>query len=193
MLTKWRAVPRFLRRHAEPLRSAPITHVSAFLVLHELTAILPLFTLAATFHYTQWLPPFVSEWKWVSQGVEKFGRYFQRKGWLGQEERSRYKWWQRGEGGVRIVVEFATAYALTKALLPLRLIFSVWATPWFARVSVVPFVKLLKRTFGNKSKVAPKSGAAGTGATEGGVLAKGRMDSKRTTAPPVKGKGAGSV
>ena len=42
------------------------------------------------------------------------------------------------EGGVRLVIEFATAYAITKALLPLRLIGSVWATPWFAMVVVVP-------------------------------------------------------
>lgn len=35
--------------------------------------------------------------------------------------------------GTRIVLEVATAYAITKALLPIRIVGSVWATPWFAR------------------------------------------------------------
>jgi hypothetical protein len=38
--------------------------------------------------------------------------------------------------GARIVIEVAAAYAITKALLPVRLILSVWATPWFARVVI---------------------------------------------------------
>jgi hypothetical protein len=34
----------------------------------------------------------------------------------------------------RVVVEVALAYALTKVLLPVRIVASVWATPWFAGV-----------------------------------------------------------
>ena len=98
-------LPRSFQRHATPLVNAPLTHVSAFLLLHELTAVLPLLGLAAVFHYTQWMPPYISEGKWVSDGVEKFGKYFRKKGWLGHDQASRYKWWGRGEGGVRIVVE----------------------------------------------------------------------------------------
>ena len=44
-------------------------------------------------------------------------------------------------------VRFATAYAITKALLPLRLIVSVSATPWFARVAIVPSTNLIRRIF----------------------------------------------
>jgi hypothetical protein len=36
------------------------------------------------------------------------------------------------------VVEFATAYAIVKVLLPLRLVVSVWGAPWFARLVVIP-------------------------------------------------------
>ena len=99
-------LPQFLQKYTTPLINAPITHISAFLLLHELTAIVPLFGLAATFHYTQWMPPFISEGKWVSDGVEKFGNYFRKKGWLGEEKARRYKWWGRGEGGTRVVVEY---------------------------------------------------------------------------------------
>ena len=99
-------LPKFLQRYTTPLINAPLTHISAFLLLHELTAVVPLFGLAATFHYTQWMPPFISEGKWVSDGVEKFGNYFRRKGWLGEEGKAkRYKWWGRGEGGTRLVIE----------------------------------------------------------------------------------------
>lgn len=50
-------VPRFLRRYTDGLRNAPVTHVVAFLILHELTAIIPLIGLASYFHYANWLPP----------------------------------------------------------------------------------------------------------------------------------------
>ena len=100
-------LPKFLQGYTTPLINAPLTHISAFLLLHELTAVIPLFGLAATFHYTRWMPPFISEGKWVSDGVEKFGHYFRKKGWLGEEGKTRrYRWWGRGEGGTRIVVEY---------------------------------------------------------------------------------------
>lgn len=68
---------------------------------------------------------------------------------------------------------FATAYAITKALLPVRLIFSVSATPWFARVAVGPATNGLRRLFGRKGKgAASASAAAGTGAVSAGVVAK---------------------
>lgn len=185
-------LPRFLSRFITPLRNAPISHITAFLVLHEITAILPLVALAGVFHYTHWLPPFISEGKWISDGVEKFGRYFRRKGWISSAQETEAEaevegagkdrglgkmvksksglWWGRGEEGVRLVVEVATAYAITKALLPLRLIISVWATPWFARWSVLPLTRWVKRTFGRGK--APPTPAAGTGAVAGGALPK---------------------
>ena len=99
-------LPNFLQRYTKPLVTAPLTHVSAFLLLHELTAVVPLLGLAAAFHYTQWLPPYISEGRWVSEGVQKFGNYFKRKGWLGEEgQAQRYRYWRFGEGGVKIVVE----------------------------------------------------------------------------------------
>ena len=64
---------------------------------------------------------------------------------------------------------FATAYAVTKALLPLRLILSVWGTPWFARFTTVPVFGRVRRLFSRKKTT---SAAAGTGATGGGVLSK---------------------
>ncbi len=40
---------------------------------------------------------------------------------------------------------FAAAYAVCKALLPFRLMLSVWGTPWFARAAIIPGSNLLQR------------------------------------------------
>lgn len=162
-------LPRFLQRFVTPLRNAPISHITAFVILHEITAIVPLFGLAAAFHYSQWLPPYISEGAWVSQGTEMFGRWLRRRGWITEEESSG-RWWGRGEGGVRLVVELATAYAIVKALLPLRLILSIWATPWFARWTVLPLKTRLSGVFGKGKGVGSTSSpAAGTNAIGAGV------------------------
>ena len=166
----FRRTPKFLRPTLSALHSAPLTHVSAFLILHELTAVIPLFSLVGAFHYYQWLPPFFAEGKWVVAGVEKFGNYFRRKGWIeagdtqeaakmaagGEarklEEGRISRWWNGGEAGTRLVVEFATAYAVIKTLLPLRLFLSVWGAPWFARWTVVPFSNMVKGLFRKGAK-----------------------------------------
>lgn len=133
---------------------------------------MPLVGLAGLFHYTQWLPAGFVEGRWVKEGMERFGRYFGRKGWFGfsregnevgktgQEmqgevgERNTQdgmvegaeKRWHVSEAGGRILVEVATAYAITKVLLPVRILVSVWGTPWFARA----VFGRVKRVFGRK-------------------------------------------
>ena len=165
-------LPRFLQRIVTPLRNAPVSHVTAFVILHEITAVVPLFGLAAVFHYSNWLPPYISEGKWVQEGTEKFGKWLKKRGLI-TAEKSSGKWWGRGEGGMRIVIELATAYAVTKALLPVRLLFSVWMTPWFARWTVLPFTDFIRRVILRRKAVnATKSSAAGTGAVGAGTLPK---------------------
>ncbi|KAF2826631.1 hypothetical protein CC86DRAFT_322180 [Ophiobolus disseminans] len=182
-----RRIPKFLHKHTSALADAPLSHITSFLILHELTAIIPLFSLAAYFHYTHWLPSWFAEGAFVLNGVERFGRYFRKKGWIrsGEKEEAERevleiqhaeeegkgmrkvdKAWNVGEGGVRLVVEFATAYAITKALLVPRIMFSVWATPAFARWTVVPVVGRVKNLLAR----GKRRGGAGTGAVEGGVV-----------------------
>lgn len=173
-------LPKFLRKYTVPLRNAPVSHITAFLILHEITAVVPLFGLTAVFHYTNWLPPCISEGKWISDYTEKFGKWVRKKKWI-SDDNGRGRWWGKGEKATRIVVELATAYAITKVLLPFRIVLSIWGTPWFARLTVLPITTklgqlgqrlLAKKAAPVRSSTAAGSNAAGTGAVAGGVVPK---------------------
>ena len=149
-----RLPPRF-RSLALHLRTAPGSHVVAFLALHEITAIVPLFGLFGAIHYAgkEWVPlAWAGTWlePQLDEGMKRFEKYFQRKGWFGfgkeekrggeqddvrdgERQEDALKTLREGEGGYRVVAELALAYVLTKALLPARIIVSLWATPWLAR------------------------------------------------------------
>ncbi|KAM5344993.1 hypothetical protein ACJ41O_010855 [Fusarium nematophilum] len=150
-------LPRRLQKYTNGLRNAPVSHIVSFLILHEITAIVPVLGLFGLFHYTNYVPVnyvmghFGS---YVEDGVGRFERYFRRKGWFGfgkdedneavqpntsathhdSKSEDAVERWHSGDGRYKVVVEVALAYAITKALLPVRIIGSVWATPWFAGV-----------------------------------------------------------
>lgn len=150
-------LPNYLRPFARDLNSAPFSHVISFLILHELTAILPLCGLTAGFHYTGWS---LQDWvkhTMIIEGVEKFGKYFRRKQWFGFEQieekfdKAKGPELEQGDANTvtepgdlnygwgtvvsnqRFLIQVATAYAITKILLPVRIVASIWMTPWFAR------------------------------------------------------------
>jgi hypothetical protein len=56
-------------------------------------------------------------------------------------------------------MEGAAAYAVVKALLPVRLAISILLMPWFARVFVIPVTSRLSRLF-RRSKKQDKNKAA---------------------------------
>ncbi|KAK4225021.1 hypothetical protein QBC38DRAFT_280907 [Podospora fimiseda] len=132
-------LPGPLQKYATRLRGAPGTHVVSFLILHEITAIVPVFALFGLFHYTDYVP--IQDFGMdVKEGAAKMIRYLQNKGWLkpadggiveGAHEVAE-KW--ESYKDYSILVEFAAAYAVTKVLLPVRIAVSLWATPWFAGV-----------------------------------------------------------
>ncbi|GKT58330.1 hypothetical protein ColTof4_12260 [Colletotrichum tofieldiae] len=158
-------VPLRFQKYTTGLRKAPLSHIIAFLVLHEITAVVPLLGLFGLFHYTNFSPLEYVTGHWagyVRDGVGMAERYFSRKGWFGFEAGDRgtmtgemdksgdhetkgsaegsgqnthelLERWQQ-DGKYKVVVEVAMAWAITKALLPARIVVSVWGTPWFAGV-----------------------------------------------------------
>lgn len=98
-------------------------------------------------------------------GVEKFGRYARKKGWISDKEEQSVEeeiaqghaaeieegktsdMFKRDQETTRWIVEFATAYAVVKALIPLRIVVSVWASPWFARWTIIPISTVVRKWF----------------------------------------------
>ncbi|KAI1075637.1 hypothetical protein F5B20DRAFT_558854 [Whalleya microplaca] len=79
-----------LHPHITALRAAPLSHATAFLVLHEVTAVVPVLGLAWAFHRLDWAPPvgwLVGGGPWAGWaeegGVRRWGAFFRRKGWFG--------------------------------------------------------------------------------------------------------------
>lgn len=164
----------------------------AFLILHEITAVVPGLGLFYLFHYCggddeqeaeeeggtasygkrfeEWVMGWMMELGYSEVMVRKmegFEKWFRRKGYFGfgekgdgeegegeekgkdwenvgekqKDEQGRKeqvlmmkKWQSGGDEKYRVLVDAALAYAITKALLPVRIIASVQATPWFAGV-----------------------------------------------------------
>lgn len=155
-------LPPYLQKYTKGLRDAPVSHVVSFLILHEITAIVPLFGLFGLFHYTDYVPlGYLMDHYggYVRDGVKRFDRYFRRKGWFGfsqdDEEASKsldgkddddgavMDKWENSSSKYRILVEIALAHTIVKVLLPARILLSVWATPWaaglFARLRSLAF------------------------------------------------------
>ncbi|KAI1354935.1 hypothetical protein F5Y01DRAFT_271702 [Xylaria sp. FL0043] len=81
-----RFLPQRLQTSLQNLRSAPLSHVGAFLMLHEITAILPIFGLTYAFYALDWVPTswVLGPWAaWAEDGLKKYVPYFRRKHWFG--------------------------------------------------------------------------------------------------------------
>ena len=82
-----------MQRYTSRLKDAPVSHVAAFLILHELTAIVPVLGLFGLFHYLADNNPVLTYMvenygEQVEGGVARFERYFRKKGWLSDGERA---------------------------------------------------------------------------------------------------------
>jgi hypothetical protein len=87
-------LPKRLHSYAERFADKPLSHITSFLLLHEITAIVPIAGLFWFFHSTNWSPSMLSG-NLIAEGVERFGRYTEKKGW------EIFK----GEQGAKLVLE----------------------------------------------------------------------------------------
>ncbi|KAJ8102628.1 hypothetical protein POJ06DRAFT_245166 [Lipomyces tetrasporus] len=132
-------LPASMRPHAERLMNAPGSYVFTFLLIHEVTAIAPLFGLMWLFQVTDWMPP-------LPEGLIEAGKEFYSKA-IPQSSLA-----EGSESATKLILQGATAFAIVKMILPLRVAFSLLITPWFARRSVIPAVNRIQMVINTLSK-----------------------------------------
>ncbi|KAK9390278.1 hypothetical protein V1515DRAFT_589785 [Lipomyces mesembrius] len=132
-------LPASMRPHAERLMNAPGSYVFTFLLIHEVTAVAPLFGLMWLFQVTDWMPP-------LPEGLMEAGKEFYSKA-IPQDSLP-----EPSESATKLILQGATAFAIVKMILPLRVAFSLLITPWFARRSVIPLVNRIQKTIKGLSK-----------------------------------------
>ncbi|KAA8915128.1 hypothetical protein TRICI_002737 [Trichomonascus ciferrii] len=128
----FKRLPKFLHKYAVNFINTPVSHVTSFLVLHELTAIVPLFGLWGVFHYLDYTPV-MSDWL-MERGIEFIKNMGERNGWD----------FSKPEAGYKLIVQGAASYAIVKSILPFRAAISLFLTPWFARHFVIPFTRIFR-------------------------------------------------
>lgn len=140
-------VPKFLRPYTTQFIHAPVSHVTAFLILHELTAIVPLVGIWYTLH--QYHDLFMTASMDLPAWAIEKGTVLIDKA---------MKDWDFGDYSfndkAKFIMEGAYAYVIVKALFPLRITFSLLGMPLFAKWFVLPFTKMFSR---KKPKQQPAS------------------------------------
>ncbi|KAG5368901.1 hypothetical protein CKK34_2550 [Yarrowia sp. E02] len=140
-------IPRFIRPMASRFKNAPVSYVTSFLLVHEITAVVPLIGLWWYFNKYDFIPPGLPDWL-IVKGMAVFDKMLEYQGWS----------FINMENSARTVMQGAAAYALVKATLPIRIPISLLLTPPFARWIFIPttrgVARLFKNIFWRKKKVA---------------------------------------
>ncbi|KAI8830194.1 hypothetical protein BJ741DRAFT_620723 [Chytriomyces cf. hyalinus JEL632] len=134
------------RRHniwGQP-KSSPASHLTSFVVLHELTALLPLPIVYYALQTTGLRVPVSQDM--LDEGTRRIDRIMAKYnlGGDGSEGGSSSDGREVGLGDStprihsETIIDMATAYAVVKLLMPVRIAVSLALTPWFARRAVVP-------------------------------------------------------
>lgn len=143
-----RKLPKWMAKYGDRFKNHPASHVTSFLILHELTALLPLPFLFWLFHSFDWtpegmfvsgrVPPFSAHTyeenhplKLTCQGLPN--EYIEKGVKVAGKQLSKWGLNYTGDDGSRYLFEGAAAYAVVKLLLPLRIAASLSLTPFFAR------------------------------------------------------------
>ncbi|KAJ1949558.1 hypothetical protein FBU59_001092 [Linderina macrospora] len=126
--------PKGWRKYAHRFRDRPASYLTSFALLHELTAIVPLFGVYYTLEFFQMQVPFPEDV--MRQGNRYINKLRQYAGMEALDE------------GSPVLVNLATSYAVVKAAAPLRIAASLAMTPAFARAFVVPIARVFERLRG---------------------------------------------
>lgn len=138
-----RRIPKFLRPFTTRFINAPILHVTSFLVLHELTAVVPLVGLWYVFHE---YPSYVPNLDFAALGLDKITEILDKS--MARFDFSDYSLNEKAN----FIIEGAYAYIVVKTLAPIRIFVSLSLMPSFSKWFVVPFNNGMKRIFKRKTK-----------------------------------------
>ncbi|KAJ2340724.1 hypothetical protein GGF43_006345 [Coemansia sp. RSA 2618] len=134
------------RKYLARFRDRPASHITAFAVLHEITAIAPLAAVYYTLDYfspkTTVFPDHI-----LNEGNRFIGKL---RAYVGLEQL---------DPASPVLAHLVTSYAIVKAAAPVRIAASVAMTPWVARWCVVPVAKVFERMWPKalrKNKTPPK-------------------------------------
>ncbi|KAJ2726258.1 hypothetical protein GGI07_000735 [Coemansia sp. Benny D115] len=133
------ASKRGWRKYADAFRDRPASHLTAFAILHEVTAVAPLFGVYYALDRFEFKLPVVPQ-----AALEEGNRYINRlREYFGME---------RLALDSPVLLHLATSYAVVKAAMPLRVAASLAATPWLARWCIVPAAKAAAKAKGILAK-----------------------------------------
>ncbi|CAK9440265.1 uncharacterized protein LODBEIA_P43650 [Lodderomyces beijingensis] len=125
-------IPKFLRSYASKFINAPFSHLISFLILHELTAIIPLFGIWYYLHHHPGIVPLdLPQWA-LSKGSKVLDSLLEQ-----------FQWNFNTSDKIVLMMEGAYAFTIVKLLLPVRVVISLWGMPLFARWFVLPITNLL--------------------------------------------------
>lgn len=175
-------IPKFLHPYTIGFLNAPVSHVTSFIIVHELTAIVPLFGLWGLFYYYDYTPVAgIPEWL-LQKGTHFIDVLAERNGWTSLKT----------EAGANIVLQGAVAYAIVKVILPFRAALSLFAMPWFARWVVIPTTRIFTRRGSSKSAANAaadtKSSGGGSRIVESTITNSFRKKSAGSPAPDPRGQ-----
>ena len=140
-------IPKFIWPYAERFAQAPFSHVTAFAILHELTAMVPLIGIWYFLFKFQIIPTLDAP-EWVAEKgkevIEKSTKNFNFEEYTLEEK-------------ARFIMDGVYSYIIVKGLFPLRVLVSFLAMPFVAKYFVVPFTLVLQKLKGRRtSQESPK-------------------------------------
>lgn len=135
----FRILPPSIKQRITKFIEQPYSNGLSFVILHELSAIVPFLSFWYLFyHYPSLIPVEVPEW-----ALEKATK-------LMQDNYPDLKF-ENPQDKAHMIMGGGLSYIVVKMMFPLRIIFSFWAMNWFAKWFINPLVKVYQMIV-NKGK-----------------------------------------
>lgn len=132
MLSKLNQNPKFAHYFGRLSEAGVTSTVTSFLILHEITAIVPLFSLWWVFYQLD-LPDQYELPLYFTNLLNQCGDAMEKL--VGDD-------YSNGFDKNRLILSGAISYAIIKVLYPLRVLVSLWAAPYLGKLLLMPLRKM---------------------------------------------------